>query len=258
MTIDIAAILFVALLAVLGWFRGLVGQIAGLGALLLLWFTREAWEGPAVSILGHVLPAATGHPVLGRLVAFSVLLLALLLAVFLVERAVIRRVGPLRTGNEWLGAVLGGLKGAIYAVLAIWLVEAAVLWNQEPEEPAPSWLRESRAVRLLGPWNPVRLFSLKEIVQEAVVRAREAQDTATAAGEAATGSMADARRRLIEQAPPVRAIVRDVLQDRPWEKLGWRQLATDPRVKRVLADPTIRDLLFTGTEKAPQGERSGS
>jgi len=244
LTIDIAALLFVVLLTVLGWFRGLVAQIATLGGALLLFVTRDAWADPVTAVLGKAIPALSQHPVLGRLVAFVVLLGLLLIAAFAIERAVIRKVGPLKLSNHWLGAALGGVKGVVYAVLAIWLVEAAVLWEQEPEEETPAWLADSMVVRQVGPWNPVRLFSLKELVQEAAERVREREEDGRSAPLAPADDGEASRVEAIEGAPPVRSLIEETAERNGWSDLSYRQLATDPRVRRVLADPQLKDLLI--------------
>ena len=246
MTIDIVALLFVVLLTVLGWFRGLVAQIATLGAAVLLYLTRDLWADPVTGVLGAGVPTLAEHPVLGRLVAFVLLYLSILVVVFIIERAVIKKVGPLKLSNHWLGAVLGAVKGVAYAVIAVWLVEAAVLWEQEPEEATPGWLADSLVVRQVGPWNPVRLFSLKEMVEEAAERVREAKaagwedPTDRDAGTEDEVSRSDA----IEDSPPVMTLITETAERNGWSKLNYRQLATDPRVRRVLADPEVKDLLF--------------
>ena len=162
----------------------------------------------------------------------------------------IKKVGPLKLSNHWLGAVLGVVKGVVYAVIAVWLVEAVVLWEQEPEEETPGWLADSLLVQKVGPWNPVRLFSLKEVVQEAAERVRERkaagwQDPVGKAAASEGDPEAErSRSDAIEGSPPVMTLISETAERNGWSKLNYRQLATDPRVRRVLADPEVRDLLF--------------
>lgn len=247
MTIDIVALLFVVLLTVLGWFRGLIAQVATLGGAALLYFTRDLWAEPVTGLLGKGIPTLAEHPALGRLVAFVLLLGAVLIVAFAIERTVIKKVGPLELSNHWLGAVLGGVKGLVYAVLAVWIVEAVVLWEMEPEEQSPAWLDDSMVVGLVGPWNPVRLFSLKELVQEAAdrVKERKADGWQAPAGRAEPeGDGETSRIEAIEIAPPVRTLIEETAERNGWSDLSYRELATDPRVRRILADPDVKDLLF--------------
>jgi uncharacterized membrane protein required for colicin V production len=242
LTIDIVALLFLVLLTVLGWFRGLVAQIATLGAAVLLYLTRDLWADPMTAVLGAGVPTLADHPALGRLVAFVLLFLAILILAFIIERAVIRKVGPLKLSNHWLGAVLGAVKGVVYAVLAVWLVEAVVLWEQEPEELTPGWLADSFVVQQVGPWNPVRLFSLKEVVEEAAERIRERRETGQE--EPAEAEAEGSRAEAIEGSPPVMTLISETAEQNGWSELSYRELATDPRVRQVLADPAVKDLLF--------------
>ncbi|MEE2827939.1 MAG: CvpA family protein [Myxococcota bacterium] len=234
MVIDVLCTAFVALLAVFGWHRGLISQVITIGAAVLLWFTRPLWEEAAGSILVHLGSAFSYNPFLRKMTAFVLLYLVVVLLVLIIERKVIRKVGPLRWTNHWLGAALGASKGLIYTVAILWTVQTVVLWKQAPSEPEPQWMSESRALQIAGPWNPVRLFTLQEIVEEIRTRANS-PDTEDQTSE---------RKQAIAEAPPVRELVDDLDDDESWSRARYLELMKDPRVKKILDEPGLKSLLF--------------
>ena len=234
MAIDVLCIAFLALLAVFGWYRGLVSQVLTIGAAVLLWFTRPLWEETASSILVHLGSAFAYNPFLRKMTAFIFLYLVVVVVVLVIERKVVRKIGPLRWTNHWLGAALGATKGLIYTVAILWSLQTVVLWKQAPGEPEPQWMTDSRALGVVGPWNPVRLFTLQELVAE--IRAR--------AKSPATPSQPSERKQAIAEAPPVRELVDDLDDDESWSRARYLELLKDPRVQKILREPGVRSLLF--------------
>lgn len=260
MVLDLLILAFVILLGVLGWFRGLISQLATIGAFVGLWLTKQLWLDDLSALLAGLGPAMADHEFLRRMVAFLGAYFVIVVLVFVVERLVVNKVGPLKWSNHWAGAALGGLKGGLYAVLAVWMLQTVALWEQQPEEPAPRWLEDSFVVSQVGPYNPVRLFSLREIIDDTVGRVREVagslgdDDSADGPAAAADGErtpteptprrLSSQRRQAVEEAPPVHVLIEEAVRDGGLDARTWRQLYRDPRVRRILADPDARDLLF--------------
>ncbi len=262
MTIDIIAVLFVAGLAVFGWIRGLISQVATVGAAVGLWLTRDLWGQPMDGLLQSLGPALAEHPFLRRIAGFLLLYVAIVLLVAAIEYGIVRRLGPLRLSNHWAGAALGGVKGVVYAVVLVWLLQTVTLWRQAPGESAPSWLTESRVVGLVGPWNPVRLFTLREVVDEALVRARRLPESGgpdadgearSAAGEGAEAESVQSpegaahrrlRRKTLEDSESMQRILEEARELEGWSMSTYRQLARNPRVRAAIRDPGVSDLLF--------------
>jgi uncharacterized membrane protein required for colicin V production len=258
LTIDLIALTFVVLLAVIGWYRGLISQAATIGAAVGLWFTTDLWAGPVGDQLAFLGDAFAEHGFLRRMTAGLLLYFAIVLGVMIVERLVVQRFGPLKLSNHWAGSCLGAAKGVVYGAIAIWTVQTIALWEKQPDEEPPAWLSESKAAAFIAPYNPVRLFSLQELIAEAVERVQQvrngtAADDPTEAsvaagdGEPRTRSAAmrrRTRRAVIEEAPPVKVLIDDASEREGLREKSWTELARDPRVRRILADPKIRDLLY--------------
>jgi len=264
-TIDIIALLFVVSLAVFGWIRGLISQVATIGAALGLWLTRDLWGEPMDGFLQSLGPALAQHPFLRRIVGFLLLYVAIVLLVAAIEYGIVRRLGPLRLSNHWAGAALGAVKGLVYAVVLVWLLQTVTLWRQAPGESAPPWLTESRVVGIVGPWNPVRLFTVREVVDEALARARRSagsggqeadgealaaagQDPEAESGEPPQAPDAAARRRLrrktLEDSEAMQRLFEEAQELEGWSLSTYRQLARNPRVRAAIRDPGVSDLLF--------------
>ena len=152
----------------------------------------------------------------------------------LIERKVIKKFGPLRWSNHWLGASLGVLKGVVYATLILWAVEAGTLWKLPPEQEPPGWLEESGAVGLIGPWNPIRMFTLREVTDQMRLRA--------AKGEKLGGR--SKRDETLSHAPPVRELINEIENDEDWAHQRYGELLTNPKVQKIIRDPDLRVLLF--------------
>lgn len=259
LTIDLIALAFVVLLTVIGWYRGLISQVVTIGAAVLLWFTSGTWAAPVGDKLSFLGTAFAEHAFLRRMTAGLLLYFAIVIATMLVERLVVQKFGPLKLSNHWAGAVLGTAKGVVYGAIAIWGLQTVALWEQQPDEAPPAWLTESKTAAFVAPYNPVRLFSLQEVIQEGVERVQAVRET-TAAGQSGDPAASPGedgelrarsvpiktrtRRTVIEEAPPVKVLLQDAVERQGLDSKGWTELARDPRVRKILADPEIRDLLY--------------
>jgi len=264
LTIDLIALAFVVLLATIGWFRGLISQVVTIGAAAALWFTSQYWAGPVGDSLAFFGDAFAEHAFLRRMTAGLLLYFVIVIAVMIGERMIVQKVGPLKLSNHWAGAVLGGLKGLVYGAIGIWIVQTVALWEQQPDEEPPGWLSDSKTAAFIAPYNPVRLFSLQELIQEGVDRVRAVKDGTASADPAGVADAESAetaegeeqprtlvapmkmrtRKAVIEDAPPVKVLIQDAEEARGLEHKSWTELARDPRIRRILADPEIRDLLY--------------
>jgi len=126
MVADIVVLLFVAAITVRGYLRGLVSQIATIGAALALWFWFDSWFPPVDVWLGGLHEVLARFESLRRMVAFSGAYLGVMLVVTAIEHLLVERVGLLKAGNTWLGAALGLAKGLVYTAVAVWLIQVVV------------------------------------------------------------------------------------------------------------------------------------
>lgn len=234
MTIDILCLAFVILLALFGWKRGLISQLVTIGTAVLLWFSQSLWLEPVGAVLGRCGPALAENIFLRELTGFLLLYLSVVLITLLIERKVIKKYGPLRWSNHWLGALLGTAKGILYAAVFLWILQATVLWKKPPADSGPPWLAQSTAIAVVGPWNPIRMFTLRELVDEMKHRSAER------AGNPESSPRVEALR----QSDLVRSLLEAARNDREWGTTSYRKLASNPLVQDVVREPGLRELLF--------------
>lgn len=190
MALDLSLAVFVLAMALLGWMRGLWSQLAGIVAFAAMWIGFDLWYPPIDALVAGIGGVFAEYPQVRKLVGFVIGWFAAVLVLAVIEWGVIRRIDGLESGNRAFGLALGGAKGVVYAAALLWLVQGVEAWGRGPGAAPAPWLRESRAVELLGPYNPVYVYVLKERVLEAVARAERARRTlsgATAEGPAAGG-----------------------------------------------------------------------
>ena len=251
MVADIAILVLVTVLTVMGWHKGLLSQILTLGSIALLWFTKATWLPPASVVVAQFGPAFADNFFLRDMAASLLLFLLLLLGGWILEHRVIRRSKLLRSGNSWSGAVLGLAKGLAYGVVLLWLAQTAALWGDGPEDAPPAWTQESLALQLVGPLNPVRVMTLREIVDrmssQTTTKAGEPSSETTLQPESDPGgevSEKEARRRAIEGSKSLQELVDAVRNNPEWGTQSYTELMNDPRVKEVIEDSEIGKLLF--------------
>ncbi len=165
MVADIVVLLFVAAITVCGYLRGLVSQIATIGAALALWFWFDAWFPPVDVWLGGLHEVLARFESLRRIVAFSGAYLGVMLIVAAIEHLLVERVGLLKAGNTWLGAALGLAKGVVYTAVAVWLIQVGVGGGEAiSDDEQPEWMNDSAVFGQLALWNPVRVLSAREML----------------------------------------------------------------------------------------------
>ncbi len=254
MPVDVAFVVFACAIAALGWFRGFIAQVAGFGAVVGLWACFDAWYPPVDLALAGLGPAFAEYPYLRKCAGFLSAYFACMFLIFVVEAAIVRRVGALEKGNRMLGVAVGAVKGLLYATALLWMVETALLWRKPPHDPVPSFLSESVAVATLGPFNPARVYSLKEALERGVSR-----------GEVAVGAEGSVRRsdageedpeapspeleesstvRRLFKASPMRRLLEETAGESEWQGRGYGDLVMDPKVREVLGDTGIVELLL--------------
>ena len=253
-TIDILTVAFLFLMAFFGWKRGLISQVVTLGSAALLWLTKEIWLGPMGNFLAKTGSALADNFFLRDMASGCLLFGALLLTAWVIEKKIVEKSGPLRWSNHWGGALLGLSKGVIYATVLIWLTQASALWKQAPGETGPDWLEQSFLVDLVGPWNPVRMFTLRELIDEMKLRAVTGDNTAQGATSQDEGSGAEAtgaattdsseRGRALRNSTSLQELVEAVKNDPNWATASYRRLLDDPRVQQIIDDPELGEMLF--------------
>ncbi len=167
MVADIVVLLFVAAVVVRGYLRGLISQIATIGAALALWWLFDVWFPPVDSWLVGLHDAFATFEILRRLVAYSGAYVSILLLLAVVEHLLVERIGLLKAGNTWMGAALGFAKGLVYVTVAVWLTQVVVHGGEAvSEERQPDWMTDSVVFSQLALWNPVRVMSAREMLEQ--------------------------------------------------------------------------------------------
>jgi hypothetical protein len=251
-------------MAGLGWYRGTLVQVVTIAVAGLLLGFFEAWYPPLDTFVAGLAVPLGEHPYLRKLVGFLGAYIAVITVVAVIELAS-RGSEKAQSTNRAGGVVIGLLKGIVYVVALAWVVETAVLWEKPPHELAPSWLRESQVVAAVAPWNPVRVYALRDAVEVRLARAEfaarqregEPLDEAAAATTPDDAPSAPQRpglplrdvessdkARALYRASPVRALMDETASLSEWEGRGYGDLVRDPRVRAILADADIADLLM--------------
>lgn len=277
MIADVLALVLVCAMALLGWYRGTLVQAVTVAVAVLLIVFFDAWYPPLDMPLANLALALAEYPYLRKLVAFLGAYIGSMTVVAIIELATRGSRGE--TANRGGGVVIGALKGLVYVVALAWLVETVTLWDKPPHEPSPRWIRESTLMAAVRPWNPVRVFALREAMERKLAKAekaqREAAETAEADSErqaagdpldeaaaAATPDGADksarpepdfevldevnasAKSRALWRMSPMRALMDETASLSEWQGRGYGDLVRDPEVRAVLRDADIADLLM--------------
>jgi hypothetical protein len=168
---DIITLLFVAGIGVRGYMRGLFAQVATVGSALLLWLLFDLWFPPVDGWLQLQHPALAEFEMLRRIVAFGCGYLALVLLIMALEFLLVQRIGVMKASNHWMGAVLGLAKGVVYAVVLVWLIQIGIGGGgaRTDVDERPAWMAESVVFERLALWNPVRVMSARELLEESGV-----------------------------------------------------------------------------------------
>ena len=270
---DVLAVIFVLATGGLGWYRGALVQTVTIFAVVVLGVFFDAWYPPLDIPLANLAPPLAEHVYLRKLVGFLGAFFLLLVAVTLIELAA-RRSGGLEDTNRLVGVALGALQGVAVVILLAWFVETVTLWEKRPGELRPAWMRESLVMNAVGPWNPVRVYGLKDAMERGIAkvdrekerRSKEAARQATSGGEALDPAAAartpdapsddprdpidpvllenDARVRALFKASPVRHLMDETASLSEWHGRGYGDLVMDPKVRAILKDADIADLLF--------------
>jgi membrane protein required for colicin V production len=152
---DYAVLGVVALSAVLGVWRGVIGELLALAAWVVAFFVaRAGGDEVAQSLAGWIT-----QPVMRLLAAYAAIVVVVLL-VFAIGRKVLSmlvRAAGLGILDRMLGASFGVLRGMLVVVLAVMLAGMTSL-------PAAAWWREAvlappleTAVIAAKPWLPQEL-----------------------------------------------------------------------------------------------------
>lgn len=269
---DALAVIFVLATGGLGWYRGALVQTVTIFAAVILGVFFDAWYPPFDTALANLAPPLAENVYLREMVGFLVAFFLLLITVAILELAA-RRSGALVDGNRKVGVALGALQGIAAVVLLAWFVETVTLWEKQPNELTPAWMRESVVMKTVGPWNPVRVYGLKDAIERGITkvdrekerREREARRAARKEGEGLDPAAAaatpdadaegqdpidpvllenDARVRALFRASPVRKLMDETASLSEWHGRGYGDLVKDPEVRRILRDADIADLLF--------------
>ena len=270
MATDVLALVLTSAMALLGWYRGTLVQVVTVVVALLLLVFFDVWYPPLELPLANLAMPLAEHPYLRKLVAFLGAYIGSVTVVAILELAT--RDSEAEQANRAGGAVIGLLKGILYVVALAWLVETATLWEKPAHEPRPRWMRSSMLMQTVAPWNPVRVYFLKAAIEGQLARQelREREAARTDGGqpldEAAAAATPDGARgeetlrpedgfdaspleesskeRALWRASPMRALMDETASLSEWQGRGYGDLVRDPRVRDILGDADLADLLM--------------
>ena len=148
---DLIVLAALALLALLGLRRGLIGELVGLAAFVVALALAFRFDGPVGAALSRLPVHLT--PTEGRIVAFVLIVVV----VDVVAALVARRLGRLVSRVPVLGTVnrVGGLVvGLVTALIGVWLVTSALLVLPVAYVPWATTVHRSETARLLPSVTP--------------------------------------------------------------------------------------------------------
>jgi len=148
---DLIVVLVLALLAYLGFRRGLIGELVGLAAFVVALALAFRFDGRVGGELHHL--AGGLSPTLCRIVAF----LAIMVAVEIGASLVARRLNGVIARVPLLGSVnrIGGLvAGLVLALVSVWLVTSALLLAPASLVPYSATVHRSETAHVLPSVTP--------------------------------------------------------------------------------------------------------
>jgi membrane protein required for colicin V production len=178
--LDLVVIIIVLISAVLALMRGFVKEVLSILAIVGAGLATLWLFGPAREFARQYIEAA----LLADIVAGATLFVATMIVFSLVSSAISRRVQDSSLGalDRTLGFLFGVARGAAIVSLAY----LAMGWIWETPAKQPDWLREARTQPLLHKGGDVlRAVVPASLLERGRGTAREAADTARAAGDAA-------------------------------------------------------------------------
>ncbi len=270
MATDVFALVLTAAMTLLGWYRGTLIQVVTVVVALLLLVFFDAWYPPLELPLANLAMPLAEYPYLRKLVAFLGAYIGSVTVVAILELAT--RGSQAEKANRAGGVVIGLLKGVLYVVALAWIAETATLWEKPAHEPRPRWMRSSMLMQTVAPWNPVRVYSLKEAIELQLARQefreREAEradagqpldgaaDAATPTGTRGEETLRpedgfdaspleeNSKARALWRASPMRALMDETASLSEWQGRGYGDLVRDPRVREILGNANLADLLM--------------
>lgn len=228
MFIDAALALFLALLTLLGFLRGLFSQAWGLGALgvslwgarpLTVWFQARMGGGGGETHLFESFLVELG---VGFLLYVGLILLGRVLELLIFEKAKL-----LSAGNRVLGAILGLAKGVVLGIGLVWLGQFSAVYLLQASPPVVAQLGESRVVRWVGGYSPLNLIYLGRLrPYMAGVSAREPKALPKAVA-----------------SPALEAMVADEALAAAINAKDYQAILTNPAFRAAMGDPRITSQL---------------
>ncbi|MBD5553280.1 MAG: CvpA family protein [Desulfovibrio sp.] len=133
--LDLVIVVSLVLFTIRGATNGFVGEIAGIGSLVCGFWAARAWGAPCAQWFGFI-----ADPSLRSIVAYTVVFIAVMLAIGLIARLLRKLLALSFAGwiDRFAGALLGLAKG-----LLVWALIFIVLEKLFQDAP---FLRDSRAL----------------------------------------------------------------------------------------------------------------
>ncbi len=148
--IDLAVIALLALAVFLGFRKGLVQEIVGIGALAAAFVAAVFFNRPAAQILRGLIPAIPEQaaPTIGFIVVFLAVFLAITVVGWLMSKLI--KATPLDLADKLGGMAVGLLKGALIISVLLLLLAMVPL----PKDVSQRMDRSAaiRSMRKVAPW----------------------------------------------------------------------------------------------------------
>ncbi len=233
--VDLIVLLILAVYCVRGYRRGMVLNLAALGALAV----AVVVSGPLGPVVGAILrsnwsPAASN--LVGRTIAGVAIYIPLLVLAHVVDRVLGRSAdGELRSWNRGWGLACGIVTGLVVALVLLFLVDLAVKVLPPGESRLVEIGRRSILRKRVSALNPADRFLVTDTLR-LVRRARE--DPAVRERARAHPQL----RKIIEH-PRLRPLVEDEELVEALRAYRVEAVLANEKVREALADDELRDLL---------------
>ncbi len=239
MGVDLIVLIVLVVFVFLGWRRGLLRHLAGLGALVVASLAAgfAAREGAALIAPKGGMPSAATYAI-----CCVVAWLVLYFVCRFIFRLVAKKIGSTEQGEPkpW-NKKLGALAGAIEALLVCWLVIGILdaLPEDFRKQQLPRVHRELEGSLftnwVVRPTSPATMLELQPLISDLAAVSEHP--------EALRGVERNEKLRDIVKHPKVAAIVTDRALLDTWAAGEYGRFFSDRKVREALEDPEVRKML---------------
>ncbi|HPD17236.1 MAG TPA: CvpA family protein [Planctomycetota bacterium] len=239
MGIDLIVLILVVLFVFLGYVRGLLAHMAGLGALLVASLATGFVVRGGIQLL-----ASKAEPPSPALYAMACIVAWLLL--YFVSRFLLGRVAKLlgsdqqgkpRPWNRKLGALAGAVEALVFAWFILGLLDAMPEDSRKARLPRVHQEMESSLFTnwVVRPTSPATRLELQPLIADLTVLSEHP--------EALRGIEDKPEIRKIAQHPKVAAVLQDQALLQTWAEGRYGRFFSDSKVREAVEDTEVRQML---------------